>query len=186
MILEPEKFEANYPVIDAASRQTKIYKEQAGDEMILLRKEHDNLLAMQEKLNKNEILQSILTGNVQAEVPMIGELASEMWKGKADLINIDEKLVIDLKTTSDIDKFFNSAKRYNYDSQAYIYRELFGYDMVFVVIDKNSHQLGFYDCSDNFYRNGKEKVQNAVFNYRMYWKDQANFDWDNYMRNETL
>ena len=63
------------------------------------------------------------------EVPGITELYGQMWKGKADIVNHSEKLIIDLKTTSDLDKFKWNAKKYNYDSQAYIYSKLFGYDI---------------------------------------------------------
>ena len=62
----------------------------------------------------------------------IKEIEGEMWKGKADSVNHNEKLVIDLKTTADITKFKWSASKYNYDSQAYIYSELFGYEMIFI------------------------------------------------------
>ena len=55
--------------------------------------------------------------------PEITELEGQMWKGKADIVNHDEKLIIDLKTTADITKFKYSASKYNYDSQAYIYRK---------------------------------------------------------------
>ena len=63
------------------------------------------------------------------------------WKGKADIVNHDEQIIVDLKTTSDITKFRSSAFRYNYDSQAYIYRKLFGYDLVFIAIDKKTKQI---------------------------------------------
>ena len=59
---------------------------------------------------KNQVLQSYLVNK---------------WKGKADIINHEEKLIIDLKTTADIEKFRWSASKYNYDSQAYIYSKLF-------------------------------------------------------------
>ena len=46
-----------------------------------------------------------------------------MWKGKADIINHDDKLVVDIKTTADINKFKSSAYRYNYDSVKRTYIE---------------------------------------------------------------
>ena len=91
-----------------------------------------------------------------------------------------------MKTTSDLSKFHLSARRYNYDSQAYIYKQFFGYEFCFVVIDKKTNLMGFYDCSENFYRSGKEKVEQAVHAYRMFYKDQTDFDWANYLVTETL
>ena len=35
----------------------------------------------------------------------ITELCGLMWKGKADVVNHNEKLIIDLKTTNDLDGF---------------------------------------------------------------------------------
>ena len=188
MVLEPHKM-GKYKTVDTSSRQTNVYKtaaEKAG-EMLLLNSDMDKLKRMQETINKNELIQSVLTGEgVEYEVPNFGIVCGELWKGKADAVNHNEKLIVDVKTTSDITKFHISAKRYNYDSQAFIYKELFGYDLVFVVIDKNSNQLGFYDCSENFYKTGREKAIQAVTSYRLYFKDQTEFDWDNYLIHETL
>ena len=189
MILEPHKFEGNYPTVDASSRLTNKYKaaEAEAGEMLLLKGDMDKLLEMKSVIEKNDLVQSIIRGeNVEYEVPAFGEIEGEIWKGKADIVNHDEKLIIDIKTTSDLNKFHLSARRYNYDSQAYIYKQFFGYEFCFVVIDKKTNMMGFYDCSQNFYRNGKEKVQQAVHSYRMFYKDQAQFDWDNYLKTETL
>ncbi len=63
--------------------------------------------------------------SVLYEEPCRTNFVGNTWKGKADIINHYEKLVIDLKTTGDIDKFKWSAQKFNYDSQAYIYRTFF-------------------------------------------------------------
>ena len=99
----------------------------------------------------NDVCKSLITGNVEYEQPGIIELEGQMWKGKADIVNHDEKLIIDLKTTADLQKFRYSASKYNYDSQAYIYSSLFGYEFMFIVIDKKTHQIGIYDCSPKFF-----------------------------------
>ena len=108
-----------------------------------------------------------------------------MWKGKADIINHDERLIIDLKTTNDIAKFRYSASKYNYDSQAYIYNQLFGYEMLFIVIDKNTHQIKICDCSSSFYSKGQDKVQQAVAQYDLFFNNK-DFDPDQYFKTETL
>ena len=188
MILEPEKM-VNYPTVAASSRLTNIYKkaEAEAGKMILLESDMEQLKGMQKTINGSEAIQSLIRGeNVEYEVPAYGMIEGELWKGKADVVNHDEKLVVDLKTTSDINKFHLSARRYNYNSQAYIYKQFFGYDFVFAVIDKKTNMLGVYDCSENFYQAGKEKVQQAVHAYRMFYKDQEDFDWSNYIITETL
>ena len=108
-----------------------------------------------------------------------------MWKGKCDVLNHKEKLVIDLKTTNDINSFRRAAFRYNYDSQAYVYRKLFGYDMLFIVIDKNTHQVGMFDCSDEFYSSGKDKVERAMEAYDLFFKTK-DFDPKQYFISKTL
>ncbi|GAF84040.1 unnamed protein product, partial [marine sediment metagenome] len=102
-----------------------------------------------------------------------------------DIINHDERLIIDLKTTADISKFKYSATKYNYNSQAYIYQKLFGYEMIFMVIDKNTHQIGIYDCSYEFLSYGEDKVQQAVEQYKLFFNN-PDFEPDNYFINKTL
>ena len=159
--------------------------------MCLLQSEADNVNLMTDKLMANDICHDLIMGLTPGdqlndyEIPMIKEIEGAMWKGKADIVNHDEKLVIDLKTTGEIDKFYWSAKKFNYDSQAYIYRELFGYEMLFIAIDKKTHQIGMFDCSPQFYESGKEKVIKAVEVYDLFYKTD-NFDPAQYFINETL
>ena len=66
-----------------------------------------------------------------------------------------------------------------------IYRKLFKYEMVFIVIDKNNHQIGLFDCSPEFYERGQRKVEEAVQAYKLFYK-QEGFDPKQYFINETL
>ena len=133
-ILEPNKLD-KYKIVKSTTRNTKAYKDVAGGELCLLQHEVDSIELMRDKLMSNDVCKSLITGNVEYEQPNIVELEGQMWKGKADILNHDEKLIIDLKTTADLSKFKSSAYRYNYDSQAYIYSSLFGYEFMFIVID---------------------------------------------------
>ena len=184
-ILEPQKLK-KYRVIPSSTRNTKVYKEMSGGELCLLKHEVDQIELMTDKLLSNNVCKGLIRdSNTEYEAPEIKKIEGEMWKGKADIINHNEKLVIDLKTTNDIQKFKWSASKFNYDSQAYIYSELFGYEMIFIVIDKNTHQLGIFDCSDEFYAKGRDKVQRAVEAYRLFYK-QEGFDPKQYFMNQTL
>ena len=184
-ILEPDKLK-KYRVIPSKTRNTKAYKEMSGGELCLLQHEVDQIELMTDKMLSNNFCKGLIRGEGnEYEKPGIKKIEGEMWKGKADIINHQEKLIVDLKTTNDIQKFKWSASKYNYDSQAYIYSELFGYEMVFVVIDKNTHQLGIFDCSAEFYANGRDKVQRAVEAYRLFYK-QDGFDPKQYFMNKTL
>jgi len=187
-ILEPEKL-ASFKIVESTSRNTKQYKEISGGEMCLLQSEADNINLMTDKLMANDICADLIRGTDgklnDYEEPMIKEIEGVMWKGKADIINHDEKLVIDLKTTGDIDRFQWSAKKFNYDSQAYIYQQLFGYEMLFIAIDKKTHQIGMFDCSPNFYESGKDKVVKAIEVYDLFYKTD-DFDPAQYFINKTL
>ena len=184
-ILEPDKLK-KYRVIQSSTRNTKAYKEMSGGELCLLQHEVDNIEKLSDIMLDNKVCKGLIRdSNTEYETPAITELEGEMWKGKADIVNHNEKLVIDLKTTADITRFKWSASKYNYDSQAYIYSKLFGYEMVFIVIDKNSGQLGIFDCSPEFYAKGQDKVQRAVEAYKLFYK-QKNFDPKQYFINKTL
>ena len=184
-ILEPEKLK-KFKIVEATTRNTKAYKEISGGEICLLQHEVDQIELMTEKMLSNEVCRDLIrSGNVEYEQPEITELEGQMWKGKADIVNHDEKLIIDLKTTADITKFKYSASKYNYDSQAYIYSKLFGYEMLFIVIDKNTHQIGIFDCSPEFYARGKDKVERAVQAYELFYKSE-DFDPKQYFLTKTL
>ena len=184
-ILEPEKLK-NFKVIESTSRNSKAYKEISGGELCLLQTEVDKIELMTDKMMSNEVCKDLIRGsNIEYEKPGITELEGELWKGKADIINHDEKLIIDLKTTADITKFKYSASKYNDDSQAYIYSKLFGYEMLFIVIDKTTHQIGIFDCSPQFYERGADKVQQAAEQYKLFFKTEA-FDPQQFFLTKTL
>ena len=183
-ILEPNKLD-KYKVVKSSTRNTKQYKDVAGGELCLLQSEVDMIELMRDKLMANDICRDLVQGNVEYEVPMVTELFNNKWKGKADIINHDEKLIIDLKTTADIEKFQWSANKYNYDSQAYIYGKLFGYEMLFIVIDKRTHQIGMFDCSPKFYERGEDKVRRASEAYDLFYKTEE-FDPKQYFISKTL
>ena len=196
-ILEPDKLE-KYKVVKSTTRNTKAYKDVAGGELCLLQHEVDTIELMREKVMANDICRDLIQGrpfatgdyeheygSIEYEVPMVTELFGNKWKGKADIVNHEEKLIIDLKTTADIEKFQWSASKYNYDSQAYIYSKLFGYEMLFIVIDKATHKIGMFDCSPEFYARGEDKVRKASEAYDLFYKTK-DFDPKQYFISKTL
>lgn len=189
LILEPDKIK-NFKVIESTTRNTKAYKEMSDGELCLLQSEVDQTLLLKDVLENNNIVRDLIHGshkdsNIEYEVPAVKEIMGNMWKGKADILNHDERLIIDIKTTSSISSFKSSARRYNYDSQAYLYREFFGYDFLFVVVDKKNHRIKLFDCSEQFYERGHEKVEKATEIYNLYYKND-NFDPKEHIDVETL
>jgi len=100
-ILEPDKLE-KFTVIPSATRNTKTYKDMSGGELCLLQHEVDMIELMRDKMMANDICADLIMGTDgklnDYEVPMITELFGNKWKGKADIVNHNEKLIIDLKT----------------------------------------------------------------------------------------
>ena len=184
-ILEPDKLE-KYKVVKSTTRNTKAYKDVAGGELCLLQHEVDAIELMRDKVIQNDICKDLIqSSQCEYEQPGIINMFGNDWKGKADIINHNEKLVIDLKTTADIDKFQWSATKYNYDSQAYIYSKLFGYEFLFIVIDKATHKIGMFDCSPDFYERGEDKVRRASEAYDLFYKTK-DFDPKQYFISKTL
>ena len=184
LVLEPEKI-VNFPIIDASTRNTKIYKEESAGEICLLKKEEEDLKELVDIMLSNPTARDLIRDvDVEYEVPGLCELEGEWWKMKADIKNNTQSLIVDIKTTGDIDKFASSAWEYNYDSQAYIYSTYFNMDFVFVVMCKKSKRLGIFDCSPEFLLRGREKVVQAVEDYRKY--SDKSFDPKTYFIANTL
>ena len=189
-ILEPDKLKS-FKIIQSSTRNTKTYKEMSGGEICLLQHEVDKIELMTEAIMDNKICRELIRApfdldtHIEYEVPGVADIFGNNWKGKADIVNHDERLVIDLKTTSDIDRFKWSASKFNYDSQAYIYRLLFDYDMLFMVIDKETHRIGLFDCSGDFYASGMDKVRKATDAYELFYKTD-DFDSKQYLITKTL
>lgn len=188
LILEPDKVD-KFKIVEASNRNTKIYKDISDGEICLLEHEADMVHLMRDTILDNDVCRFLIRGegfsNIDYEVPGVTEIDGVMFKGKADIRNHDQQAIVDLKTTSDIKEFRRSAKKYNYDSQAYIYKKIFGYDVIFIAIDKNTNVLGVFDCSDAFLESGRQKVEAAIANYKLFVMDDS-FDKKQYLINETL
>jgi len=56
---------------------------------------------------------------------------------------------------------------------------------IFIAIDKNTHQIGLFDCSTEFIERGIEKVSKATEAYELFYNTE-NFDAEQYFINKTL
>ena len=170
LLLEPQKAVDVYHV-DVSTRTTKEYKTYCTEkniEFCMLTKEKEEIERLVSVMSGNiQFFEQIYKAGNEYEVPSIAMIQGVMWKGKADIVTDD--CIIDLKTTSDINKFKYSAKAYNYDSQCYIYQQLFDRPLVFYVIDKLTSQLGIYRPSENFVAGGEAKVARAIEVYNRYF-----------------
>jgi len=193
LFLEPEK--ANeWDFIDVASRNTKKYKEYVEELRQSSNRERNFALLEKEKIEVERWVDAMKTNldffeyindsKNKYEVPNIKEIGGETWKGKADIVG--EDFIYDLKTTSNINDFKWNSRKYNYDSQAYIYQELFGKPMVFLVIDKTSLMMGFFSVSDESLERGRQKVERAIEIYRKFYGDNPTEDINQYYLYEEI
>lgn len=187
LILEPEKAKET-PFVDVSTRVTKEYKtfcEENNLPFCMLRKEMVEIEHLVSVINGNiAFYDEIYKAGNQFEVPAVAEIQGMMWKGKADIVT--DSAVIDLKTTSDIHKFKYSAKSYNYDSQCYIYQQLFGKPLVFYVIDKGTGVLGIFRPTEDFVKGGEIKVGKAIQVFNKYFGTTPTDDIVNYYIDEYL
>jgi len=181
-MLEPQKL-SNFEFIDTSSRNTKAYKELG--KMVLLKKEKewlDQLIdTMKSNLNFYELI--YMDGNTYEE-PGIKDIGGVLWKGKADIVS--KEYILDIKTTSSISDFRRSCYKYNYDSQAFIYKCIFGKPMMFLVIDKMTMNMGMFEASNEFVQSGKQKVEKALNVYNMFFGPESQEDISNYFTYEIL
>ena len=187
LILEPDRAKEMLSV-DVSTRTTKEYKAFCEDNNIpfcMLKKEQDEIQGLVNIINGNIAFYDEIykAGNLY-ETPAVGMIQGVMWKGKADIVT--DEIVIDLKTTSDIHKFKWSAKAYNYDSQCYIYQEVFGKPLVFYVIDKGTGVLGIFRPTEDFVRGGEMKVGRAIEVFNKYFGSAPSDDIVNYYIDEYL
>ena len=183
-ILEPEKI-GNFEIVEASTRNTNIYKDASKGKLLLLKHEQDELDTLVATIKGNfKFYEDIYAeGNIYEE-PATMELFGLPFKGKCDIVC--EDFLIDIKTTSDIDDFRWSARKYNYDSQAFIYEKLFGKPLVFYVICKKSHRLGIFQPSEDFILGGKTKVLQAVEVYNKFFGKNKTEDINNFIVQEVL
>jgi len=180
--LEPDKAMQTL-CVDVASRNSKAYKEFLLSNEVdhaLLGKECTQVVELVEEVNSNYECFDLIhaEGNIY-EQPGIKEIKGQMWKGKADIIT--DEFIVDLKTTSKINDFYWSARKFNYDSQAYIYEQIFGKPMKFIVVDKITKMVGIFDVTEEAIQRGEEKVERAVEVYQKFFGENPTEEISNYI-----
>lgn len=187
LLIEPEKAILDH-VIASSTRSTKKYKEYVANNMIpfaVLESEKQMIENLAKAMEALPVFQEIIYNiDNSYEVADVAELHGLWWKGKADIVSPDK--VYDLKTTSEINRFRRNAKTFDYDLQAYLYRRIFGKDMVFLVADKKTAVCGIFECSEEFYESGRHKAEKAAANYEKYFGENATESPNNYFIKSQL
>ena len=178
MILEPEKFDDLFEVVDVASKNTKAFKEAQLDnpKTCITRKDREAGERMADAFFRNEMAMRYMDGS-QFEVPEVDVLGGFPFRGKADIKTPTG--LADIKTTTDLKAFKYSADKYGYDLQAYIYCNLFKVsfkDFTFIALDKSSTDVGIYTISEGFYKRGEAKFNRAITLYRDFFVKKQDLD----------
>jgi hypothetical protein len=188
-MLEPHKLN-DYSVMEVSSRATKGFKEYIQDNDldpydVLLKKEVDKINLWVDAMKSNfEMYTDIYAEGNEYELPAVGTIFGMEWKGKADIVTEDK--VIDIKTSGNVDKFKWSANDYNYDSQAYIYQQLFGKPVEFYIIDKTTLKLKIAKPSEEALLRGREKVLKAIEVYKRFFSEDSTQDITQHIEREEF
>ena len=186
-LYEPEKLaDVNYSKF--SSRNTKGYKEEIdllGIDGRILKSEMDEAISWANVFKANNHFNEILnTEGSQYELPGVAQIMGYSFKGK-----MDQKLPTigyDAKTTADISQFKWNAKKYGYDSQAYLYEQIFGVPLIFLVVCKKTLKLGKFYPTPDFIAGGKEKVKKAMEVYEKFYGENKTEDIQQYFTTEEL
>ena len=199
LMLEPDKAK-DFPIASYVTRNATGYKNYISDRNIDLALKESEAQEIKGLVDwvldpkseyGSDIVRALLNNQIALkEQPAIAELHGHMFKGKADLITLDvdgQYVIIDLKTTgsnpSDINIY--RMRDFGYDSQCYLYKELFGMDFKFIFFGKkqkvNDEGKIYYDIeeitpSEDTIESGKMAVMNALANYDKFFGEGATHD----------
>ena len=179
-----EKDKLNDLTIVDGSKATKAFKEavsERGEHMVYTKSEVDNAYWIAKAALECNDVYNLLDG-CEFEKPGAKMISDLPFRAKADAIK--GKTIIDLKTTSAqggsgdaVGKFHWTAKNFSYDLQAALYMHIFNADkFIFLVVDKDSRDIGIFECSEGFIENGKQKVRDAIDNYKHFFVDTDPLD----------
>lgn len=177
LLLEPH-LQDNFVSVGCATKTTNIWKQAVADyegtgKKLLLQKDYDNCHYVADALLKNKVVKDALA-EADYELPEIGLLYGVPFRAKADIKKKGQKFIYDLKTTSNIDDFYKSARKYGYAAQAYIYCTLFDVpfeNFKFIVVDKVKKDIGVFSVSEAFFMLGKRLVEQGVSDYIKFFID---------------
>ena len=171
MILEPHKID-ELTIVDVATKAGKAYKEAKAEGLeVYTTNEIKAAERLADAILRNDEAVHYMS-KAQFEIPEIAMIDGIPFRAKADILRGNQ--IIDLKTTTGLNEFRYSADKYSYDLQAYLYKEMFGVDeFVFVCIDKGSLDIGIFECSDDFYQKGKDKLEQGIANYKYFFQNEA-------------
>lgn len=133
LTLEPEKFDEGFAIFTGAVKRGKAYEDflaNSGDKKILSEKQLETAKFIAEASNRNTISKSIREDkDAKKEVSLFTELHGVRVKVRADLINFEKGLIMDMKSTTgnpkDAKKIAQKISSLDYDLSAALYMDAF-------------------------------------------------------------
>jgi hypothetical protein len=175
LALEPHRIE-ELTIIDS-TKGSKLYKlavEEKPAQTVYTRAELNRCKDIADAVLENDDFKNIVK-DASFEIPSISNYNGLPFRGKADVLL--PGVVVDLKTTSDIDNFDQAALLYGYDLQAALYLELFeSFEFKYIVVDKKTKEVKTVQFSDDFIQSGYNKLDLATENYYKYLENKDFYD----------
>ena len=169
--LEPHRID-ELTIIDSTkgSKAYKLAVQEQIPQTVYTRSELNRCKSIADSVLENDEFREIVRF-AHFEKPEIGYYNNLPFRGKADICL--PGIVIDLKTTSDISRFDEAALHWNYDLQAALYLELFNaFEFKYVVVDKRTQEVKFFEFTNDFIQSGYEKLNIATENYKKYLENK--------------
>jgi hypothetical protein len=168
-----EKHKLNDLVIINGTKAKKEFKdavEEYGEHMVFTESEMSSAYWVADAVHSNAEA-SYLLNDCNYEVAGVDMIEDLPFRAKADALTKDGSVIIDLKTTSsDVSDFYWSAKKYNYALQAALYLKVFGaQEFIFLVIDKNTKDIGIFSCSNDFLETGSTDIYRGIEVYKSFF-----------------
>lgn len=175
-ILEPHKVK-DFEYSLATHRAQNQYKEDLAnssyDRWMFLEKDFIKWKEFSDNILLNDEVKRILRDpDNEYEVPLVSEFNGLPIKGKCDIINHKKKLIIDLKTTSDLTTFADKVDEWHYNVQAAMYAKALldgeEYTFRFVAVDKKTGKTGVFDISKGEMERGVRKLYKCTNLFKHY------------------
>jgi exodeoxyribonuclease VIII len=173
LVLESEKFRADYAVAPKVDRRTKAGKEtwanfsseNEGKEVIT-QQDWNDISEMAKAFYNYEHSSSLLSMDVEQHIE--GKIQGIDFRGYADIVG--DNYIADLKSCQDAspDKFIRDAFNMDYHLQAAIYLELTGKERYYIIAVESSapYNVAVYEMSFEMITAGRKKLYELIEKFK--------------------
>lgn len=184
ILLEPERYEAEYAVAPVADRRTKegkaIYEafvEASAGKTVLTTDDHKKLTLMRGSALAHPTAKFLLTtpGKVEQSIYWTDEATGELCKMRPDKTITEHHIIVDVKSTDDMDRFQRAIEDYRYWFQDGMYSE--GYErtfgvapgFLFIVVQKsralNRYPVQVFELTPEDQQAGRDEFRRLIDSY---------------------